>query len=279
MRYFPFQIDRFEHQFGIRALKQNESVIEVTDHYADEIALKREALATDRSYYYRSNAIAQSAEREVLDLIVASAPFLSGEFNSRLEERFDADEPSPLVRIGRHVQEDLTVVSGDASNGHPLIAGFVTFPSGWCIGDKIGNPMLEIHDPVPEYDTVLHPPTEKLMGRIKVDRPVWRMNWGIRASDQLDQSPKHTAHLNGLRDRVNPENAGQCYLRVERQTLARLPQSGHILFAIHTHQCKLDQLAPKQKQTLLGVLASAPEATLRYKGIWPILSALTQWLG
>jgi hypothetical protein len=61
---------------------------------------------------------------------------------------------------------------------------------------------------------------------------------------------------------------------VERQTLARIPDTRDVLFAIHTHQCKLDELAEEQAAVLLGVLQTCPSDTLGYKGILPMKDAI-----
>jgi hypothetical protein len=184
-----------------------------------------------------------------------------------------------LVSIARHVQEDLVVMSPDAEAGFPLIAGVVCFPSGWCIGDKIGKSLLSIHDPVPEFKLALNDPTQRLMQRLKPGRPVWRMNWGVRPSGMLDQSPRHAETLGKARRQVTAANAGRrCFFRVERQTLARLPRCGHVLFTIHTHQCRLEQLEEQQTRLLWGVIDSCPAETLAYKGILPIRAAIQAFL-
>lgn len=278
MRYFPLTTDRFEHQFGVRALGESESVVEATDLYRDELQLKRELIGQDRDYYFQSRPDSLAAQRDVFDLLETSAPFLRDGHNQLIGKSIQCDDTCPLLSISRHVQEDLTIMSG-SDPGNPLIAGCVTFPSGWCIGNKLGQSILDIHKPVPEFDSVLNPQTEKLMDRLKVGRPVWRMNWGVRASAQLDQSPKHAEKLNAQRDQVTAENAGQrCFFRVERQTLARLPNSGDILFAIHTHQLPLGKLNDQQRSNLLGVLRTCPTDTLRYKGILPMRDALVGYL-
>ena len=278
MRYFPLTTDRFEHQFGIRALEESESIVEATDLYHDEVALKRELLCRNEDDYFRAIDGSLAAQRDVFDLVLDAAPFLVNGENELTGEPIECDDSKPLLSISQHVQEDLAIMSGSLP-GNPLIAGCVTFPSGWCIGDKLCQSILQIHKPVPEFDTVLNPPTQKLLERLKVGRPVWRMNWGVRASSQLDQSPQYAQELENARSRVTAENAGSCcFFRVERQTLARLPKSNDILFAIHTHQASLDQLTDQQRSNLMGVLQSCPKETLAYKGILSMKDALIQHL-
>ncbi len=278
MRYFPLTKDRFEHHFGVRTIPPSDSIVEVTEHYDEQIRLRREALTRDVDYYFQSTADSMVAQREARDLIIHSASFLSGGRNARTGEPVDLNHPFPLLEIARHVQEDLAIMSGETGRGFPLIAGAIIFPSGWCIGDKIGRSVLAVHQDVPEFKSELNDQTQQLLSRLKPDRPVWRMNWGVRPAEQLDQSPMHREMLERRCDRITAGNAGsECYFRVELQTLSRLP-GGDILFTIHTHQTPLKTLSRQQRHNLLGVMETCPAETLRHKGIWPIRDPVMEYL-
>jgi hypothetical protein len=279
MKYFPLSSDTFMHQFGVRALEQGESILETTDHYEAEIKAKRSALELDPDYYFAADENSVESQVDAVRLIIEATQILSESHNTRSGETLEIDPTRPLLSISRHVQEDLTILRNDSEAGFPLIAGSVCFPSGWCIGDKIGHSVTAVHAPVPEFETALAEPTYRLMQRLKVGRPVWRTNWGVRSCGRLDQSPRHREALDHETSLVTNENAGErCYFRVERQTLARLPASGNVLFAIHTHQSKLSELEPQERQNLIGVIRSCPEPTLKYKGISPVRNAIETYL-
>ncbi len=293
MKYFPLESDRFEHQFGVRAIARGESIVEATELYEAEISLKREMIARDTGTYFAANDDSMEAQIAAAKLVCDSAPFLSRTENRCTEEPISVEQiteeqiteesiaggdVTPLLAIARHVQEDLLIIGHQASDGFPLIAGVVCFPSGWSVGDKLGQSMLAIHHPVPQYEAKLHQRTARLLESIRIDRPVWRMNWGVRPSNRLDQSPIHADRLNQQRSAINGENAGErCFFRVERQTLARIPETSDILFAIHTHQCKLNDLSDRQRCRLANVLDSCPPETLAYKGIMPMADALRDY--
>ncbi len=283
MQYFPLDVDRFEHQFGVRALPASASIVEATEHYDEQVSLKRTLLEEDPANYSQSLPGSGAAEREAASLLLASASFLAPPTAALSRDDVlcgeAASSPSPLLSIARHLQEDLAILRGDSADGQRLVAGVVCFPSGWSIADKIGKSILDVHAPVPEYVSVMSRSTDGLLDRLKSGRPVWRMNWGVRPSARLDQSPKHAEELQAEAERIQAENAGQrCYFRVERQTLSRLPETGSILFTIHTHQCPLGELLPWQQRNLLGVLESCPPETLRYKGIAPLKDAVCHFL-
>ena len=77
---------------------------------------------------------------------------------------------------------------------------------------------------------------------------------------------------------VTSQTAAQCMFRVEFQTFSRLPETEAILLTIHTFQRRLKTLSPAERQRLARVIATCPEATLRYKGIFPMLDSLVSWL-
>ena len=80
---------------------------------------------------------------------------------------------------------------------------------------------------------------------------------------------------------ITPENAGErLYLRVERQTLRRLPQSGAILFGIRVHSYPLARAitTPAHAARLAEAVRALPEATVHYKSLKVFGPALLAWL-
>ncbi|MFY0582326.1 heme-dependent oxidative N-demethylase family protein [Cystobacter fuscus] len=145
--------------------------------------------------------------------------------------------------------------------GLPLIAGQLCFPAGWCLEDKLGHPVLDIHATVPGFGEQLGGATARLMRGLKSGRPVTRVNWGISVTPQLDLAPWTQPEWRHLRQEVTPLNAGEkCYLRLERQTLSVLPASGAILFTIHTYRAPVatEVEDPERRRLLAGVLRTLP---------------------
>jgi hypothetical protein len=279
MHYFPFTEDHFEHQFGIRVLLPTEEIFEKTDRYADEIRTKRELLEILPEQYACLENLPADIEQDASDFVCKQAGFLSAEVADEVVRSKRA-----LLTVARHVQEDLVVVSDHAKLGFPVLGGVVCFPAGWSLPEKIGGSMLQTHAAVPEYEHVLHASVDRLFSQLKVGRPVWRTNWGVRASSNLDQHPRHAERLNTQAFELGQLNDGlnrcgeQAYFRVERQTMSRLPQTRAILFTIHTHQQRVAELDLGQQAKLLGVLKTCPKETLAYKGIAPFANQLIYWL-
>ena len=72
----------------------------------------------------------------------------------------------------------------------------------------------------------------------------------------------------------------EIFIRVERQTFSRLPNSPFVLFGIHTYNSRLETEAadPERARRILAVIRGAPEDVKKYKAITPIEGAMTAFL-
>ena len=266
--------------------------------HAHEVRLRERLLAEDHDDRYRGGPGTVPAQWEVVALLLRDLARSHPAFMS-LDERgdrwiwetrllggraaFRLGDPESLPRepldwVGRQVVEDLILLSGDAGAGFPVIAGQLCFPNDWSLPDKLGRPLLEVHAPVPGFARQAGEATLRLLERLRPGRPVWRANWAIRATDALDLSPRAGPVPV---DHVDAGNAGETlFVRVERQTLSRLPETGAILFTVHTRSRPLAVVAgePERARRLLDAIRSMPPEMARYKGIAPVRGALAEYL-
>jgi len=243
---------------GLAPLGLGESVIERDGGTAAELALKAELRRERSGYYDQALPGSEQAQREVGRVLR-----LAGE---------------TLAEMGRTVAEDLLILRADG--GQELIAGHLYFANGWCLDEKLGKPLLDVHAPVPGYAQTLGQPTRNLLERLKPGRPVGRLNWSVKPTDRLDLSSRWSGWLRERCAEVTAENAGErCFLRVERQTLTALPESGCVLFGLHTYQQALGTLSVEHQALVKGVLETAPTEMLEYKGIAPFVEAAVAMLG
>jgi hypothetical protein len=135
----------------------------------------------------------------------------------------NADQP--LLTLGRLVQQDLCLMQSNGTE-YDLTAAILCFPASWTLAQKIGRPMTGIHQPVAIYDEALAARVHRLLTAIRPDQPLWRMNFFT-----YDDFMLHHARVEGDWRR---QPTGRSYVRCERQTLLRLPQTQAVLFAIHT---------------------------------------------
>jgi hypothetical protein len=240
------------------------------------------------------------AQREVLDLLAAhlaerhaNGYRLSGDWieiagGGRQVAIGVSDEP-PLRAASMLVQEDLILMRKRA-DGWRLVAGSLCFPSSWSLAEKFGKPLHEIHDPVPAFGPGTR--TAGLINRIfdnmLVDQPVQRWNWSLQADSDLyhplsNQKRSDRAEKRPSKFAVDADLAN-AFIRVERQTLRKLPVSGDILFTIRIY---LDPLAvlrnhPDRQDiaaSFAGQLSALDTAQLDYKGLTADRDRLVAHLG
>lgn len=293
----PIEPGPFRLTLGVRALGAAPIALVDEARYPDEVRLRERLLAEDHTSRYRGGPATEAAQWEVLALLLRD---LARHHPRLMSLREDGDrwswEARPLGRraelrlgdgaslplepldwVGRQVVEDLILLSGDAGAGFPLIAGQLCFPNDWSLPDKLGRPVIDAHAPVPGFAREVGEATLRLLERLRPGRPVWRANWAIRATDALDLAGAGPAPVQG----VVAGNAGEAlFVRVERQTLSRLPGSGAILFTIHTRSRPLAVVAadPQRALRLLEAVRTMPPEMARYKGIAPRRDALVGYL-
>ena len=262
--YFPFSSPRYELKIGASPIGPESHLFEVGPLYREELALKRDCMLAAANYYCQTLPGSEIAQAELLEVARCATKL--------------AIPDGGIRAVGDHVQEDLLLL--DLSRpGLPLIAGHLCFANAWCLDDKLGRPFMEIHGPVPGFSTSIGPSSEKLIERLKAERPVTRLNWAVKSTGQLDLTNRWDEQVRKWNAIVSSDNAGErCWMRVERQTLSRLPQSNTVLFTVRTYTQPVATLDAGHQSLLLGVLQSCPEAMLRYKGIWPFLTPLLGYL-
>ena len=136
------------------------------------------------------------------------------------------DHAAPLLTLGRLVQEDFCILQ-DSEKEHVLTGAILCFPASWTLAEKIDRPLTGIHQPVDEYDENLARRVQRLFDAVRPGRPMMRANCLLYADPSLHQPRAE----NAPRDKT--EITGP-YVRTERQCLLRLPQTGAVVFSIHT---------------------------------------------
>jgi len=286
--YRPFLDGSWRLAMGLKALDLR-NWIEIDDSFAAQLAERRALLEERREAVCLALPESRIGQAEVLALLLDHLPAHFPEIYRRSQaaienlatgERFElaleAWREAPLELAGRLVQEDLCLMRRGA-DGYRLIAGVLCFPSHWRLADKLGRSLDLIHGPVPGFGERLAATVDRFFANLSVERPVWRANWSVVDTPALFLPPEHRRQPK----RVTAEGVGeQVWLRVERQTLRRLPRTRDVLFTIRTYVEPLADVidAPATARALAARLAELPEAMAAYKGITPIRAPLLAWL-
>jgi dimethylamine monooxygenase subunit A len=290
---------------GARSLAEGPLIEVDRPAYGEEVVLKQAILASAHAYYFQAQPHSTAAQWEAAALILHDlCRYYPDEFaltrtgdewtwSNRLQGtcvqfRFgDAGSLpwAPLDWVGRQVQEDLLLLDGSDSRAGDaafrLMGGQLCFPNRWSLDEKMGLSFLDIHEPVPEFRAQIGRSSNLLLARLKPGRPVWRYNWSLVMSSELDLSTRVYAGVHARSANVTAANCGaMCFFRTERQTLARLPRTDSILFTVHTYRTALANLACSGdwSQRFLEVLNQADAPFLAYKGVTPVEEPLRQYL-
>ena len=284
----PFDKGRFRLSMGIVALDLDEW-LQPDEYFYKELLEKETLLANQKSEVFQSIQGSQLAQQEVLDLIIdymnrfhSELVRIDGDkiFVDGIKRNFSRKEftEMPLDLAGRLVQEDLCLMApGDT--GYTLEAASLCFPSRWRLIDKIGKRMVDIHSPVPDYENKLARPVDRFFDKLDINKPVWRVNWSLTDDPDLYQPIRKTS--TDYSRSINSKNAGDLiFLRCERQTLRRLPNTGWILFSIKTYVDKVSALVCKP-QALVDLAHSVKNMSAdmqQYKNIAPYHKQLLEYL-
>ncbi|VEU20441.1 DEKNAAC101307 [Brettanomyces naardenensis] len=184
-------------------------------------------------------------------------------------ETLDFSEPlklDPLIYVSKMAKEDFYIVKKDDEGVHRLVAAAVPFPGGsFGIKFKLGKTLDVIHGHVPYYTTKLRPSMERWFGRMQpadlIERASWYISWdhklllnNVYALQAGDKVPSD----------VEPTDFN---VRVERQTLRRLPKSKAIIFTNHPIFYSIEEMKdePLVPSLIRKIIYEAPEGIIHYK--------------
>jgi hypothetical protein len=286
--HLPFDPGPYRMAMGLFSVADTDW-FELDERYIGNMTERRHLLDTCHAQVFAalSQSVAARAETlvEVADHLVTHRPHWFNRRGAILHNRITretwnlASPPcDPLEVAGRLVQEDLCLIQ--ATDAEPVLtAAVLCFPSRWRLAEKIGLPLAEVHAPVPLYSERLARPVDRFMRHLKCGHIAARLNWSVLDDAALFQpSGKWQEARNAA---VTAQNAGeQLFLRVERQTLRRLPQTDAILFGIRVHAYPLAQAITDAATAarLADAVRALPDSTALYKSLPSIRAALLGWL-
>ena len=288
IEYLPFTDGPFRMAMGLLDLKA-EHWIELDARLPDQLALKEKLLRERHAEVFAARAGTETGGQETLELLAghlaAHFPQVYARDGTRMlnhitQEALDLDSRArhPLEIAARLVQEDLCLMAARA-DAFELSAACVCFPSRWKLSEKLGQPLRGIHAPVPFYDEKIGAATDRFMQLLSEEKPVWRLNWTLHDSPYLFAPSAAIQHANAAGEAAAAP-APALWLRVERQTLRRLPRCREILFTIRTYVQPLADFTtrPDVRARLAAAIRGLPPQTAQYKSMAPLAADALAWL-
>lgn len=216
--------------------------------FAAQMAYRTTLLAHKRDAVFRATDESHAAQHELLETVLSE---LDNDYQiaANTVTRPDGvtialDLAKPLLTIAHLVQEDFLLLqkSGDE---HVLTAGVLCFPASWSLAEKFENGLLDIHNPVAEYDANMAKRVQRVFDVMRPETPMWRANYLLYVDADLFQ-PTRDPRNDVIK---NPED---CFVRVERQTLRKLPKTNAVAFSVHTFVVPFATLSKDEAATFLA---------------------------
>ncbi len=223
------------------------------DTEADWLPEKRRLLAERRAEVFAQTPGSEAAQAEACALIAPEAPV------------------QDLISAGWVVSDDLCLME-KREGAWALSAAVLCAPSHWSLAANIGGPLTHLHGPVP--DRLGPDGAQGLPGRIarvfdmlRAGAILERKNWSIQAGGA--RFAPSSAPLRA-RAEAAPESEALdlLHLRVERQTIRALPESGAVLFTIRVATDPLRAVFAVEgaRAALQRAYEAAPAHVRAYKG-------------
>ncbi len=209
----------------------------------DPAARKDQLLGTHPQAVWAELAGSREAQAEILELVSDTL----GPVDS------DPAQP-PLWRAARAVADDLCLMERHDGVWR-LTALSLCAGSLFTAAEVIGRSLSELHRPVTGFEARLLTRVTRIFDSLRDGLILERRNWSVVSSPDLflpDAAPMRAAIPN-----IDPAQAAEAlHVRVERQTLRRLPRTGGVVFSIRVW---IDPLS---------TIATNAERLVRFAAAW-----------
>lgn len=160
---------------------------------------------------------------------------------------------APLYAAARQVSDDLCLMAPDDSDWR-LVALSLSAPTFFSADEVLGKSLADLHGPVPGFHERLLTRTRRVFAGLRPGLVLERRNWTVVNSPE-PFTPR-AAPIRAAIAEITPPEAGRAlHLRVERQTLRRLPETGAALFTIRVWLDPLETLLASRER--LSAFATA----------------------
>ncbi|KAI4234792.1 MAG: hypothetical protein LQ349_003579 [Xanthoria aureola] len=293
----PYRPFLSQHHLSIGISKcTKEDWIQIDRQYLDRVTERKKNLETypDTCHAINSNfganAITELFEK-IVDHLPARFPTMfaldAGKcvFQNRvtgvqynLEEC--RNEPRQMLRLlAENVEEDFYLMCPD-NEGVFVMQGFVScFTNSFFAPGKLGLSMKDIHGPVPDLENKIGKGINHSMKSMRGGSMVQRMGakltkspmqWSLQfCGPDLFRTGGNNFYPDpgqDVDDLSEPQDLDACYLRVERQSLVRLPDTKAIVFCVRHYITPLEEIKREGNgQHLADAVQSMPEKLGYYK--------------
>jgi hypothetical protein len=294
--YRPYCWAAADFQLGLRPIRPQNWILIGAGH-AERMGQKRERLDNHRSLYYRALPGSLPAQRELRERILAhltadhkdsfekSGPIARSLLTGHAIDLDDSVEP--LLQVSYLVEEDFMLLE-EIDGTLRITAASNAYSSSGRLAASVGHGIEWAHEPVPHLTHQLGSKINRILGSIHAATPCERFNWQITplATVFFPHDDPHAANAAAMREVLeklcrNPDSVGELlWIRVERQTLVRLPVSNAVAFSLHTYSDPLSSIRSDlvSVRAIIGLLNDYSEERWRYSEMEIVREPLMAWL-
>ncbi|CAL5871764.1 uncharacterized protein PFLUO_LOCUS6017 [Penicillium psychrofluorescens] len=267
--------------------------IELEKTYKSRIAQRKELYAKEGKAVLNSLPGSELACKELMEIVLqficARYPhYFSLVDNRVLHNRIlgteqDIRAKPPLEILLDNVPEDFALMLRDDKTGFYILrAAVICSALGWNVASKIDRQLHEIHSPIPDYKEKMQFSMDRFFTKMPTEKPIQRGSWGLEVGEPLYMAPGDP--LEEERRKQDPNlRIDECTLRVDWQTLRRLPLSGAVVFNFKALFTPLVEFRdePGVPAIVAKVLKEGKKSFMEYKGTWHVhhvvLPKLEEW--
>ena len=258
--------------------------LELDYKFEEEILLKKNLLNTNREDVLQISEGSEDEQKEILESILNYLQkFHSDKYKfskdsiyiKSTNDLYDLHQfKNPIELASLLVQEDLVLMSPKEDKFY-LEAASLSAPSHWSLTEKFSKSLLDLHDGVPGYKEDIGKRVDEIFNKLPTERILERYNWSIYDDPKLFQ-PVHSKPFVEFKE----TKQNKLFLRVERQTIRKLPKYETILFTIRVHVDPIESILNDNHvlKSLKMAVENLSGPMKEYKSINQFEKSLIDWL-
>ena len=282
-KYTPYLDGQGGVKIGLSPISESKW-LEIDNKFEEEIRLKKKLLKTNRNDVLQITLGSEDKQNEILESIVSYLQKFHSDIFKVTNDSVYIESTNDLYKLNQFknpielasllVQEDLVMMSPKEDKFY-LEAASLSAPSHWSLTEKFSKSLMDLHHGVPGYKEDIGQRVDEIFNRLPTERILERFNWSIYDDPKLFQ-PVHSKPLVEFKE----SKPNKLFLRVERQTIRKLPVYGTVLFTIRVYVDPIESIL-NDEQTLASLkmaLENLSEPMKKYKSIDQLEKTLLLWL-
>lgn len=277
-QYYPFHGAKNRLRMGLSSVPACDWIT-YEDDFSVRIMEKKRLIAEQKDRVIQSIEGSEAAQQELLnnilwfiknyrtDLFTISNDSIISHCDNNFY-KFSSFESRPLELISFLAGDDFCILDS-LDDDYRLVAATVCAPTYWELSEKMGNPMREVHAPIPHLEAKIGHMIRHFFTNLAPDNYYQRSNWFLMSSPDLTLfKDNYDIHINA--DEFHAGNImDKLFLRCERQSFVKLKQTQNIVFGIKIYVSPLN-IVSEHTEIAHDLLLSVRSMTAEHKNLMGI---------